>query len=157
MKRLTEEAPFKLDTFNRCQLCGHASDDICEFRMWQECDDQDQPEPYNMLVLCRSKKCRTMLNQHERLYREMPWGRGQPGHLMLLCGGCGFRNGTRCTHPDLKINGGEGLTLYKDGLPGTIVCYHDDTKPDGGLRCDFEGFPSPFSKCDGFKERSKEP
>ena len=152
MERLTEHLKYTLDTFNRCQLCGYTGD-ICEFRLWQECDEQDHPEPYNVLVICSQPACKVIVDQHPRAYRLVPWGQGQPGHLMLLCGPCALRDGARCTHPDLKVNGGEGLQLYKSGLPKVTICYHDDTREDGGLRCDHEGFPNPFSKCDGFQEK----
>ena len=154
MERLTEHLQHHLTTFERCQLCGYASDDICEFYMWQECDEQDQLEPYNVLVVCRQPACQAKVDQHPRLYRLVPWGQGQPGHFILLCGPCAFREGTHCTHPDLKANGGEGLQLYKSGsLPKVVVCYHDDTKEGDGLRCDHEGFPNPFIKCDGYNEK----
>lgn len=156
MDRLTDHLKHPFFTFNSCQLCGFTSDDICEFYMWQECDEQDQPEPYNVLVVCRQDACQAIVDRHPRAYRLVPWGQGKPGHLMLLCGPCAWRDGARCTHPDLKANGGEGLQLYKSGaLPKVTVCYHDDTREDGGLRCDPDGFPNPFSKCDGFREKVK--
>lgn len=151
MERLTRKFP--LDIFNRCQLCGFEDDDICEFTMWQECDEQDQPEPYNVLVACR--KCYRVIDQHERGYREVPWGQGDPGYLMLLCSDCTLRDGSRCTHPNLKANGGAGLLLHKNQRPGVTVCFHDDSK-EGGLRCSHEGFPAPFVRCEGFQKRDHE-
>jgi hypothetical protein len=110
-----------------------------------------------VLILCKQQPCRDVIDHHARLYREVPWGQGAPGHLMLLCGPCAFRDGTHCTHPDLKANGGTGLTLYKSSfLSNVVVCRHDETREDGGLRCDHEGFPAPFCKCDGFKPTSSE-
>jgi hypothetical protein len=151
VERLTEIASFPLTTFNRCQLCGFTDKDICEFRMWQECDEEDKPEPYNVLVLCRSEQCMTKLREHPRLYREMPWGQGQPGHLMLVCGPCTLREGTRCSHSVLKANGGEGLKLYIDNfLANAVVCSHDE---NGELRCN-HGFHRPFVRCDGFEDNS---
>ena len=153
MERLTQQVKFSLDTFLRCQLCGYVSNDICEFRMLQECDDEDNVEPYNVLVICDTEKCWSVIRRHPRLYRTVPWGQGQPGHFMLLCGPCQYRDVSKCSHLDLKINGGEGLNLYKDtSLPNVIVCYHDETR-EGGMRCDLDGFPSPFTLCKGFKEK----
>jgi len=159
MDRLTQQAKFPLDRFRRCQLCGYTGDQITDFQMWWECDEQDKPEPYSILVTCRSKQCGAVIDQHPRGYRAIPWGQGKPGHLILLCGKCRYRNGSHCTHPDLKVNGGAGLQLHQGGLPKVTVCYHSDPSSDpngsesqdGGLRCDFNGFPNPFFECEGFE------
>lgn len=150
MDRLTQTAPHSLDTFTRCQLCGHESRDICEFRFWQECDENDKPEPYNILIVCVSNaECSTLLKEHPRLYVELPWSRGQPGHLSLLCGECSCREGVRCTHPDLKANGGEGLDLAMAGdlMYRAIVCFHDENDETGELRC--RKLQPPFVECTG--------
>lgn len=139
MERLTTEArkQFPLTTFNRCQLCGFESDDICEFRMWLECDDMDKPEAGNVLVVC--KGCRSKISEHERLYHLVPWGLGEPGYLILLCGDCKFREDTQCKHPDLKKNGGKGLELFYADLPRFIVCRENSCTELG----------VPFNKCTG--------
>ena len=146
MERLTEQIKFPLDTFLRCQLCGFTDDDICEFRMWWECDDQDVPEPGNIIVTCKQDACFAAIDQHPRLYRQVPWGQGDPGYLMLLCGDCDFREGTACTHPDLRCNGGDGLTLRVFSSLKATVCIHDDTA-EYGMRCTH--LPSPFMECAG--------
>lgn len=127
MDRLTRATKFPLDTFNRCQICGHESQNICEFRMWQECDDADGPEPGNVLIVCDKKPCKRVLDDHERLYIEVPWSAGGPGMFMIICGSCKFREGTACKHPDLKANGGEGLEVkFGQGLANAIVCCYDE-------------------------------
>lgn len=147
MKRLTETTQYPLTTFKRCQLCGFEDSDICYFRLWRECDDADKPEPYTILAVCRQEDCQTVIRDHERLYVEIPWGMGEPGHLVLLCSDCSWREGGRCTHPDLKANSGAGLDLaYESMIPGAIACYHDDSKPYG-MRCG--PLPAPFTRCAG--------
>ena len=116
MQRLTESLKFPLDTFLRCQICGRESKEIVEFCMMWECDDQDKPEPGNVIVVCKQKPCKKVIDDHPRLYHELPWGPGAPGHFMLLCGDCPSRSGTGCTHKDLKANGGEGLEVRLGGL-----------------------------------------
>ena len=130
MDRITTTLQFPLDTFKRCQLCGYESSDICEFRMWNECDDNDKPEANNILVLCRFD-CAEYMDQHPRLYLEVPWSNGGPGKFMLLCGNCQFRQGVMCTHSDLKANGGEGLEVKYDGrLPNVTICFNTEANPE---------------------------
>jgi hypothetical protein len=142
MPRLTENVAHPLSTFKRCQLCGFEGHrDICEFRMWVECDEQDKPEPGNVLVVCRGEACRKAISDHPRLYIEVPWGEGLPGHFMLLCGDCAFRKGVGCTHPDLKSNGGAGLKVSIGGPFSNVrVCFSDGTSSTG---------PHPAVECIG--------
>ena len=144
MERLTEEALFDLDKFNKCQLCGR-EDDICCFRMWLECDDHDQPEEGIILIICATGECRKRLENHERLYYEIPWGQGGPGKFMLLCGNCPNRERNQCKHPHLKANGGNGLYVeFADWpLSNTIIC------TTGGC---FTGAPKPAVGCEGLPE-----
>jgi len=126
MPRLTDEA-LPLDTFHRCQLCGvEHPEDICKFRMWVECDEDDQPEDIT-LITC--KPCvESKINPHPRLYIEVPWGRGGPGKFMLVCGDCPWRKSNQCSHPDLKANGGEGLEVRFSPLGFKArVCFTDGT------------------------------
>lgn len=147
MDRLTNSLKFPLDTFKRCQLCGHTSRDICEFRMWMECDDTDQPDLENIFILCTRKECTKIVDDHPRLYIQVPWSRGGPGKFMLLCGDCKFRKDKTCTHPDLKVNGGEGLEVkFSSPFGGdVIVCFSDGTsaKSEGML---------PATKCKGYSK-----
>ncbi len=148
MNRLTQTTEFKeLDSFKRCQICGFTNDDKCEFYMWYECDDNDNPEIGNILVTCRNEKCMNLINKHERLYHQVPWGMGQPGHFILLCGDCKFRDESKCTHKDLKANGGEGLKVIFAGLFEGFMCFHDDSSESGGLKC--MPFEKPAAECLG--------
>lgn len=149
MDRLTETSKYPLDTFKRCQLCGRADDDIVHFRMWYECDDQDQPENC-VLVICRDGKCVEALKQHPRLYKQIEWGFGQPGHFMLVCSDCKHRSGPECTHPNLKANGGSGLeVIFSSGLPNAIICFHDE---DAGSHC--KRLLPPANECAGKEPQS---
>lgn len=151
MNRLTDSALPLGDSFRKCQLCGFESHDICEFRFWNECDENDKREPYNILITCKSRECFQKIEQHERLYVELAWGNGEPGHFSLLCGRCPHRDGFRCTHPRLKANGGEGLTLMMDTHPvnRAFVCYHTDEN-EYGLTC--RRPKPPFTRCAGLPE-----
>ena len=153
MPRLTKTLKFPLDTFLRCQLCGYGSprEDICEFRMWYECDDADHPETDKVLVAC--KKCEPAIIAHARGYQQVEWGMGAPGHFILVCGSCVWRKGIDCTHAKLKKNGGEGLEVKVSRPLGDImvcVCGHDET--DGrSLHC--EPMFSPVTSCEGFADK----
>lgn len=150
MERLTQTAKFPIDTFKRCQLCGFTSkfNDICEFRMWAECDEQDRPEPNNILILCKSKKCRKILDEHPRLYREVPWGAGGPGKFMLTCGDCKFRDKGTCTSPMLATNGGPGMEVrFARGLPVVHVSYSNGTGGYIGTN------NTPANRCAGYVKK----
>lgn len=128
MPRLTSETQ-PLTNFKKCQLCGFEDDDICEFRLWVECDELDKPEPRNILVVCRHEGCRKRIDEHPRLYCEVPWGKGLPGYFVLICGDCKHRVGFGCKHPHLKANGGEGLEVFINNPIGVRahLCFHDGT------------------------------
>ena len=152
MRRLTDTVLHPInETFKKCQLCGYESDDICEFRFHQECDENDNKEPYNILITCNQDACFQKIEQHERLYVELAWSNGEPGHFSLLCGDCPHRDGVRCTHPNLKVNGGEGLTLAmaNDPIHRAVVCYHTDDN-EYGLTC--RRPTPPFTGCAGLPE-----
>lgn len=151
MERLTEVALPIGNTFKKCQLCGYESDDICEFWLWNECDEQDQEELYNILVTCRKDECLKQIDEHERLYAQLDWSSGYPGHLSLLCGECPHRDGFKCSHPSLRANGGEGLTLMvaNDAISRAIVCTHSD-ESESGLQCHMA--PPRYVKCSGLPE-----
>lgn len=152
MERLTKITKYPLTTFKRCQICGYESDDICEFRLWYECDNEDKPEPYNILIACQKDTCFQVIKNHPRLYFEPAWSTGEPGHLMLLCSDCPHRREARCTHPNLRINGGEGLILHRAGdlIYKAYICYHDDTTKDDGLKCG--QLKAPFVGCAGLPQ-----
>ena len=79
--------------------------------VWQECDDADRREPIAVL-LCPPCSAR-LIEPHPRLYYGLPFNEPFAG-TMGLCVPCRFRAGVRCTHPDLKANGGPGLMLQAD-------------------------------------------
>jgi len=117
--------------------------------MWNECDDNDKPEPNNVIVLCNKKhsECSKILDAHPRLYIEVPWGAGGPGIFMLLCGDCKFRDNTKCTNPNLKTNGGHGLEVkFHRPLAVIHVCMRDGS---GG----YMGGLQPASTCEGKEKR----
>jgi hypothetical protein len=127
-----------------CQSCGLQLliDDGDQFARWMEHDEQDRPEPI-AVVLC--KKCSDMLIEpHPRLYREMDEHEPLPG-CMPICVNCPYRDGTRCTHPDLIANGGQGLkvtmpkptTFHVLASPrsksGWVTTYHGPVSGCAGL------------------------
>jgi hypothetical protein len=95
---------------NLCQSCGaeHDLSDGIGSKRFQEHDDEDQPEPI-VLVLCRDCQAR-LIDPHPRLYRRLDPNEPWPG-CMTLCLDCRHRTDVTCTHPDLKSNGGPGLTI----------------------------------------------
>ena len=156
MNRLTDEIKFHLTTFNRCQLCGFESQDICKFKLWQECDEEDKPEPGKLMIVCDNdiddkadgteRPCAQRIEDHPRLYLQVPWGMGRPGYFILLCGPCKYRDGLRCKHSDLKENGGQGLDVSIGGL-AAIYCTAGDH--DFDLKCHHA--PRPAVDCKGFE------
>jgi len=78
---------------------------------WQEHDGHDEPEPI-AVMLCTRCSAR-LIDPHPRLYNRIPPNAPFAG-IMELCVDCRFRDGVRCTHPDLKANGGTGLVVDAD-------------------------------------------
>ena len=157
MDRLTQRAlAMPRDTFCFCQLCGVRGTDITNFTMLQECDDNERPEPGNYLIRCKSPECYDIVNNHPRLYMYVPWGQGEAGALMLLCGGCGARKGNfTCTSSNLKKNGGKGLVVFQP-RPSIVVhaCTYEDILSDPCAdvqprRNPSPQFPAPYTKCEG--------
>ena len=144
---MTQMEPLKrnfqlVGAFKRCQLCSHTSDDICAFRMWYECDENDKTDPNNVIVTCRQKACMKTINDAPRLYIEVPWGFGGAGKFMLLCGDCKYRNEFSCKHPNLTANGGKGLEVKLAKTLDVRVCFHDGTSATNL-------FPQPAVECAG--------
>lgn len=154
MDRLTQSAPHPLpaDSFCRCQLCGHVSDDICEFHMWLEANDDDSRSmDCPVLITCHSKACDKVIKDHERLYVLIPWSRGGPGRFMLLCGDCNHREGSVCTHAKLKANGGDGLLVIFHPMLGSLhICFTD------GRHMGPEHF-TPATHCEGHPDPGRQP
>jgi hypothetical protein len=147
MRKLTDDVKYPLDTFKRCQLCGFSKNDICEFIMWWECDESDKfDENSDILITCKSKSCQKIIDKHERLYQEVTWSRGGPGKFMIFCGDCANRSGSKCIHPKLKANGGDGLkVMFNIAFKGMILCSKD--------KC-FQ-FPHPATECEGLVKREQ--
>lgn len=91
----------------RCQACN-AVNEVWILERWQEHDDNDLPEPV-IVVLCQTCS-KWLIEPHPRLYRQLQRNEPFPG-VLDLCVGCRHRDGTRCTSPDLKVNGGEGVAI----------------------------------------------
>lgn len=156
MDRLTDHVhPLPNDTFCFCQICNTRGNDITGFTMWQECDESDNPIPGAYLIHCKSPECYKVVEEHPRLYMEVPWGQGEAGALMLLCGGCKLRTGNfACTSPKLIKNGGKGLTVMQTNSGITVhMCSHEDIVGDPEAEVPARSqrtslFPSPFVECE---------
>lgn len=140
------------ETFQGCQLCGHklAYDDICAYRMWQRCDNKDNPvEDY--LITCNNDACFKRIDDDPLLFIEVPWSRGGPGRFMLLCGDCPNRKDWSCLHPNLKSNGGEGLLVNfaQTFLTGIRICMSNGKSVRGQL--------PPANRCEGHPDKDKKP
>jgi hypothetical protein len=106
---------------------------------WQECDDIDRPEP-RVVVLCGSCS-KAVIEKHPRLYHQLHRNDPMPGS-MDLCLGCQWRDGVRCTHFDLKANGGHGLSITQCKPFDAFVC--------GGKHSGFSRtWLEPLSACAG--------
>lgn len=115
------------DAPDTCRICATQGRDM---QRWQEHDHNDKPEP-RLVVLCW-RCAEKLIELHPRLYTKLqpndPW----PG-AMAICLPCRWRNGTKCTHPSAKGNGGPGvmLTLSKPyvamvrgrGFSGILTTY----------------------------------
>lgn len=102
-------------------ICGRPAERL---RVWREHDDRDRPiEGDAALIFIGNdhEECIRRMEDHPRLYAEET---GRPGLFPSLCGPCTYRAADRCTHPDLKANGGKGLLVtINGGLPkNVIVC-----------------------------------
>jgi hypothetical protein len=136
------------DPMARCHLCGARAAD-CSLRLWRECDQRDQPllGLDALLFVCDSKLCAALIEKHPRLYvEEQP---GRPGHFPELCGDCQHRDGLSCLHPDLKANGGAGLSVTLSGFANIIIC----RRGKGGCSSP----PRTATKCAGFEKTSAGP
>lgn len=143
------------DTFCFCQLCGTRGTDITNFVILQECDDNDKPQAGNYIIRCKSPACFNAVEQHPRLYNHVPWGQGEAGTFMLLCGGCTMREGNfNCTSPLRKKNGGRGLVVFQHQPLTVHFCTHDDILGDPCADVQPSKkpklqFPAPYTKCEG--------
>lgn len=110
-----------------CNLCGLPAFNL---RLVRECDDNDRPKPGDDALLyvgAEHAQCSKLLDDHARLYIDEA---GEPGKFGL-CADCTQRgaNALKCLSPFLKTNGGPGLTVTVDHLPG-IICRRTRGKCD---------------------------
>ena len=130
--------------FTRCWVCGHDHGDICGFRMWQECNEKDEPEDSTFIIACRDKACEQIIIDHSRLYIAVLWAGHAPGQFMLVCSDCEQRRGFKCADSRAKTNGGAGLSC-------TV------THPLTGILCTAHGcypFPPVVRSCEGYVKRA---
>lgn len=105
--RLSKTLP-AFSSLGVCQRCGTPGVPGDSIARWQEHDDQDRPEP---IIICLCTRCSDkIIEPHPRLYNRLqpcePW----PG-AMQICRDCKLRQGTRCTSPEAKYNGGPGVMI----------------------------------------------
>lgn len=147
--RLTAHAhPVPTGTFAFCQVCGVRRQDLTEVRLYEECDDEDQREPGNYILIGK-KCCKQKMQRHPRGYLEVPWGRGEPGALILLCGDCPHRSGFKCVHPHAKSNGGNGILVAKHSPLGEV--HVNFGRKSGYLDL------SVYNQCEGHPTKNKVP
>ena len=127
----------RADPLAHCHFCG-GSERTHSLLLWREHDEQDKPIQGldGLVVVCDSKACQKIIEEHPRLYARDSLG--APGHFPELCGDCRYRKGWSCTHPDLKANGGQGLSVQLGGLRA-IICRSGhggcSTPPRTALKC----------------------
>jgi hypothetical protein len=114
----------------KCRMCGRTKEECPIDRgpeRWQECDHNDRPENC-LIILCRVCSDK-VIKPHPRLYinraNNDPW----PG-AMAICVDCKLRQGTACTAPEAKANGGPGVMLT---VATPIHAMVDGTKYSGPL------------------------
>lgn len=124
-----------------CQSCGQhfASVDEPGLRGWVEHDENDKPEPI-VVMLCKECSDR-LIEPHPRLYRALERWEPFPGAIEV-CVDCQLRDGTRCTSPAAKANGGAGVALRFPRPDSAFVCRRGGR---GGLVHIFKG---PVANCD---------
>jgi hypothetical protein len=93
-----------------CQSCGIPAAEAREDDLdrWYEHDEHDRPTK-TIVVLCRRCSDR-IIKPHPRLYSSI-WPLTPIPGAVPFCVGCAFRDGTRCTHPNAKANGGPGVMM----------------------------------------------
>lgn len=114
-----------LDPLSACNACGVAVDSAdLPLQAWREHDEHDKPIAGNDALVFigqgpAHERCQKLIVDHPRLYAEED--DGNPGAISRLCAPCVHREGLRCTHRDLKANGGPGLKISLTRLAG-IIC-----------------------------------
>ena len=121
-----------------CQACGWD----CDLHRWREHDDFDRPTDV-IVVLCL--RCEKLIEPHPRLYDRLEDYAPHPGS-MVLCEDCSWRNGLRCTHEDLRANGGSGLGVQFPMPHAVHVCGTRGGRRTGWM---MQVYPGPPSSCAG--------
>ncbi len=132
--KLSETLPYPRDP-RRCQACGAVGDGnrvprdgaacLPALHRWREHDEADRPTAV-VVVLCAGCSDR-MIGPHPRLYSRLHDFEPVPGS-MALCEECACRDGLRCTHGDLKANGGGGLAVSVAKPHVAILCSRGGTQ-----------------------------
>lgn len=102
------EVIFPLE-WGQCQKCGRSGELFDELEVWLEHDEKDKATPV-AVVLC-PPCAKKIIEPHPRLYALQRKHAPIPG-VMELCAACVHREGYRCRHEDLTVNGGPGLEIY---------------------------------------------
>jgi hypothetical protein len=144
--RLSESLDGPIDPVH-CQKCGASGEEV-DLARWIEHDENDRPERI-LVVLCRTCSD-AIIEPHPRLYDRLEHNAPWPG-CMNICYDCCFREGYKCTHPDLTLNGGTGLKMV---VAKPQVMFLDGTR--GGKRAGWQQRTYGFAPCDcvGRKEMS---
>lgn len=137
-----------------CQCCGNACEPYPELsgqrqqlraiRLWQECDESDQPEPI-VVALC-DPCAEKIIEPHPRLYRRLSSLNHPIPGVTAVCPGCIFQEGSRCKCPESLANGGAGIRLKG---PRPQRGFIDGVK----YRGPFEFYSEPITACTGRKEK----
>jgi hypothetical protein len=132
--RLSLDLPHHRD-YATCQACGAPAKTT-----WQECDDEDQPEPIyvRLCIPCADRR----IDPHPRLYRPIDKDAPAPG-AMAACTDCQHAEALACQSPLLKANGGPGLPIHSNQIG--FAC----ARGKGGCRRLYDGPP----RCDGHTPR----
>ncbi len=127
----------------RCQSCGLA-DPLsglpgvkAKLTRWVECDEHDRKQ-HLVVVLCGDCSDR-LVGPHPRLYEALQPAAPWPG-CMAICLDCALRDGTRCTSPFAKANGGHGVELT---IARPLTAMVDGSKYRGPVTM----WSSPASAC----------
>lgn len=119
-----------------CQACGST----VGVSRWNECDEDDQPEPV-AVTLCGACSDR-LIEDHPRLYRQLLDDEPMPGS-MPICADCPARKGVRCTSPVAGFNGGPGLDY--EPKPYSVHLCRSPRRLSGWKWL----FPGPVKSCSG--------
>ena len=101
----------------RCQQCGESCSPPT---WWEECDEEDRPS--GVLVILCAGCAQRLIESHPRLYHRLDWPAPRPG-AMDICAECRHRQELSCRHPDLRANGGAGLSISVPRPMTAMLCF----------------------------------